>query len=72
MNQAPAPSSGAVQDRTAPSISRIALTIDEAAQALGVSRRTIEGQIAKGVIKPRLVGRYQLISVNQLERLFRS
>lgn len=67
----PAISSATAQGRAQPSVSRIALTIDEAAQALGVSRRTIEGMITKGQIKPRLVGRYQLISVAALERLFR-
>lgn len=51
----PAISSALAQDRAQPSVSRIALTIDEAAQALGVSRRTIEGMITRGQIKPRLV-----------------
>ncbi len=70
---APAPSSVTVQDRTPPqSVSRIALTIDEAALALGVSRRTIEHEINKGTIKTRLVGRYQLISVDALKKLFKS
>lgn len=54
-----------------PGVSRIALTINEAAQALGVSRRTIEGMISKGQIKTRLIGRYQLISVDALKRLFK-
>lgn len=58
------------QDRAQPGVSRIALTIDEAAAALGVSRRTIEGMITRGQIKPRLVGRYQLIGVDALKRLF--
>ena len=49
---------------------RIALTIEEAAKALGVSRRTVEGMIDRREIKTRLVGRYQLISVDSLKRLF--
>ena len=54
-----------------PGVSRIALRIDEAAEALGVTRRTIEGMISKGQIKTRLIGRYQLISLDALKRLFK-
>lgn len=66
----PAISSADAQGRAQPGVSRIALTIDEAAKALGVSRRTIEGMITRGQIRPRLVGRRQLISVDALKRLF--
>jgi excisionase family DNA binding protein len=66
----PAISSADAQGRAQPGVSRIALTIDEAAEALGVSRRTIEHEIMKGNIRPRAFGRYQLISVDALKKLF--
>lgn len=50
---------------------RIAYSIDEAADALGVTRRTVEGMIDRGELKSRLVGRKILISVEQLQRLFK-
>lgn len=59
------------QDSAGPGVSRIALTIDEAASALGVTRRTIEHEINKGTIRPRLFGRHHLISVDALKKLFK-
>lgn len=60
-----------VQDRTPPSISnRIALTIDETAQAIGTTRRAVEGMINRGEIKAKLVGRRLLIGVEQLRKFF--
>ncbi len=68
---APAPSSVNVQDRTPlQSVSRIALTVDEAAAALGVTRRAVEGMINRREIKARLVGRRLLIGVEQLRKFF--
>lgn len=66
----PAISLDDAQGRAQPGVSRIALRIDEAAAALGVSRRTIEGLITSGKLRPRLIGRYQLISVDALRKLF--
>ncbi len=71
MSQDPQISSALAQDRAGQGVSsRIALTIDEAAQALGVSRRTIEREILKGNIRPRKVEKYQLISVRCAQKLF--
>jgi excisionase family DNA binding protein len=64
-------SSTDVQDRTAVGISnRIALTIDEAAQAIGTTRRSVEGMINRGEIKAKLVGRRLLIGTEQLRKFF--
>lgn len=64
-------SSTDVQDRTLVSISnRIALTIDEAAQAIGTTRRSVEGMIDRGEIKAKLVGRRLLIGTEQLRKFF--
>ena len=54
-----------------PGVSRIALTIDEAAESLGVTRRTIEHEIMKGTLKPRSFGKYKLIGVDALKKLFK-
>jgi excisionase family DNA binding protein len=48
---------------------RLALTIDEAAESLGVSRRTIEGLINRGELEAKLIGRHLRISVERLRRL---
>lgn len=58
------------QVHDAPGVSRIALNIGEAADALGVSRKTITAEIMKGTIKVRKFGRYKLIGVDQLKKLF--
>lgn len=64
-------SSTDVQDRTTSSISnRIALTIDETAEAIGTTRRAVEGMIDRGEIKAKLVGRRLLIGVEQLRKFF--
>jgi excisionase family DNA binding protein len=64
-------SSTDVQDRTSESISnRIALTIDEAAKAIGTTRRAVEGMIDRGEIKAKLCGRRLLIGVEQLRKFF--
>lgn len=48
---------------------RIGCTIDEAAAALGVSRRTVEGLLSERRIKTVQVGRYKLVSVRSLYKL---
>lgn len=58
------------QDGAPTGVSRIALTIDEAAQSLGVTRRVIEGMIDRGEIRARLVGRKLCIGVEQLRKFF--
>jgi excisionase family DNA binding protein len=52
-------------------ISRVAYTISEAAIALGVSRRVVEGCINRGELKARLVGKQLLIAAKSLEGLVR-
>jgi excisionase family DNA binding protein len=59
------------QASTEPGVFRIALNIDEAASALGVTRRTIEGMIDRGELRAKLVGRRLLIGVDQLRKYFR-
>jgi excisionase family DNA binding protein len=49
---------------------RIALDRSEAAAALGVTVRTIEGMIDRGEIRAKQVGKKSLIPVTQLEKLF--
>lgn len=66
----PAKGPSADQDRSQTGVSRIAYTIDEAAHALGVSRRIIEGMINRRELKPRQVGRRLLIGADALKRLF--
>lgn len=53
-----------------PGVSRIALNIDEAATALGVTRRVIEGMLDRGELRAKLVGRRLLIGVEQLRKYF--
>ena len=49
---------------------RIAYTIDEAAQAIGVNRRAIQNLIACKAVRCRKVGKRYLISRDSLEKLF--
>lgn len=70
MEQTASANLAALHDGTQPAISRIALTIDEAAEALGVTRRAVEGMINRREIKARLVGKRLLIGVEQLRKFF--
>ncbi len=49
---------------------RIAYTIDEAAQALGINRRAVQNLIACKAVKCRKIGKRYLISRESLEKLF--
>lgn len=49
---------------------RIAYTIDEAAEAIGVNRRAIQSLIECKAVRCRKVGKRYLISRESLERLF--
>ena len=51
--------------------SRIALTIPEAGQALGVTDNVIKGMIDRGELRCRRVGKQRLVSVESLRQLFR-
>lgn len=48
---------------------RLALTIDEAAEALRVSTRTVERLIASGHLPSRKLGRRRVVPLAALERL---
>ena len=59
------------QDGAPTSVSnRLALNIDEAAAALGVTRRVVEGMLDRGELRAKLVGRRLLIGVDQLRKFF--
>lgn len=47
---------------------RLAYTIDDAADALGISRRAVEGLILRGDIRTRKAGRVILIAREELLR----
>jgi excisionase family DNA binding protein len=64
------PATDTLQDGTLSLSNRIALTINETAKALGVTRRAVEGMIDRGEIKPKPVGRRLLIGVEQLRKFF--
>lgn len=50
---------------------RLAYTIDDAADALGISRRAVEGLILRGDIRSRKAGRVVLIARDELLRFLR-
>jgi excisionase family DNA binding protein len=43
------------------------LTLDEVAERLRVSRRTVERELAAGHIRPIRIGRRRLVTVKELE-----
>lgn len=47
---------------------RLALAVDEVAEALGVSARTVERLIASGELPSKKLGRRRLVAVAALER----
>lgn len=49
---------------------RIALSVDEAADALGLTRREIQGAINRGEIRAKKMGNNLRIAVSELQRLF--
>lgn len=49
-------------------VQRLALSVDEVAHALGVPRRTVEGEISRGRLRTRLVGRKLRIPMNEVQR----
>jgi len=51
-----------------PTVQRLALSVDEMASALGVPRRTLEGEIQKGRIKTRKIGRKLRIPMDEVQR----
>jgi excisionase family DNA binding protein len=55
----------AISDRPA----RLAYSIDEAAQAIGVSKRTIEELLSTGQLRSKVIGRRRLIPVSALRKL---
>jgi excisionase family DNA binding protein len=50
-----------------PQIARLALSTSEAAQAIGLSPRTVAELIATGALRSFTVGRRRLISVSAIE-----
>lgn len=50
-------------------VPKLALTIDEACQALTVSRWTLNELIAKGRLRTVMAGRRRLVPLTELERL---
>jgi excisionase family DNA binding protein len=58
--------------QTAHPVERIALSPQEAAEALGVSRDTVDRMIAKGWLRSFTIGRRRFITANELNRFVRS
>jgi excisionase family DNA binding protein len=50
---------------------RVAYTLDEAAQALRISRSTAKTLIGKGLIRVTHLGRRVIVPANEIERIIR-
>jgi excisionase family DNA binding protein len=48
---------------------RLAYSIDEAAESIGVSKRTIEELLSTGQLRSKVIGRRRLIPVSALRKL---
>lgn len=47
---------------------RLAYTLEETAAVLGTSKRTIEGEIARGNLRAKMIGRALHVSASELQR----
>lgn len=50
------------------SVPRLAFDVDETAKALGTTRRTVEGLIARGDLRSRRIGRALYVSRVEIDR----